>query len=266
MITHQRAALRRGGAEHATEDRGEVTVAGKADLERQRGEVVRVGQVRERAGEAKPRQVLMQRHPLDAAEQLGEIDRRGADRPSHIVEPDRVRQFGRQELLRVADQPGGLRADDRMGSRPPTEDTTEQRQHELLGLEAIGERGARGPMQQARAQELEAWTGSARANEGTRARLLAMFGDDVHTWRDGQRARAAIDGAAHAVALPALDEDDLVGVADNLIRAEMAHDDPPVGQVDHVARAEAFDLGTTLVVRLVQVNHTGTRQLDRSKH
>jgi hypothetical protein len=265
VIAQQPPALRRRAAEHASEDRGEVTVAREPNLECQRGEIVGFWQLRQRTRQAEPRQVLMQRDAFDAPEQLGEVHGGRVHRSPYIVQPDRIRQLGRQELFGAPNQLRRLRTDHTIWPRASTEDTTEQRQHQLLGFEAVGQRRARRPVQQARAQELDARAGRAPARERWQVPICVALTGEVHAWSDRQRGDTPADGPADPIAFTGSEEHDLIGVADHLVGSDVTYEESAVGQVDRFARADALGLGVPMIGRLVYVGHTGARQLNRSE-
>jgi len=83
----------------------EVAVAGEAEVEGERGEVVSVRQLDQRSREAQLRQVLMQRRSLGTREEIGEIRGRCADRARDVGEQDAFRQLRLEHFLRPSDQP-----------------------------------------------------------------------------------------------------------------------------------------------------------------
>ena len=56
------------------ERRGEMAVAGKAEIERQRRQIIRARQQIEGAGKAQAQVIAVERHAFDLLEHLGEID------------------------------------------------------------------------------------------------------------------------------------------------------------------------------------------------
>jgi hypothetical protein len=79
----------RRAAELAAEGVGEVAVAGKAEVEGQRCQIVRAaGQSFERGAEPQPGQVTMDRHAGSLLKDPGEVKRRRVDRTGDVVERD----------------------------------------------------------------------------------------------------------------------------------------------------------------------------------
>src|SRR5262245_34342079 len=94
------AALAHGGggaAELAAEGVGEVAVAGKAEVEGQRSQVVRAaGQSFERGAEAQPGQVAMDRHAGSLLKDAGEMKGRRVYGPGDVIERDAFTQPARE--------------------------------------------------------------------------------------------------------------------------------------------------------------------------
>ena len=81
-----------------------MTVAGEAEVERERRQVVGVRQLDQRARETKLHDVALQRYALEAAEHIGEVGRRRADRPGDVDESNGMRGLRVEELTRATNE------------------------------------------------------------------------------------------------------------------------------------------------------------------
>jgi hypothetical protein len=79
-------------AELAAESVGEMAVARKAELKRERGQIVRpASQPFERSAKAKPGQIAMDRHPGSLLKYAGEMKGRSVHRTGDAIERDPLR-------------------------------------------------------------------------------------------------------------------------------------------------------------------------------
>src|SRR5262249_48681967 len=91
-------------AEGPLEGGAEMTVAGKAEIEAERGQIVILAKEIERAGKAQPQLVAVERRRFHLLEDLGEIDRRDADLPGDLGECPAPCEIGGEHQLCPVDQ------------------------------------------------------------------------------------------------------------------------------------------------------------------
>ncbi len=177
-----------------------------------------------------------------------------------ISEPDWTSQVRFQELLRPPNQTA--RGATRL--RAPgvgLERRTKQCDHRLLGTEPVPV-PADGVMQKTCSQVLEeevrasASTTEQRVDRKRPSARVSELGEDTEIRRDDQLRVIAREWLAQIVALAARDEQHLVRVANDLVIADMPHEQTTIGQTD-------LEIGAEVLRRFPETHARTSHVLDK---
>ena len=176
----------------------------------------------------------MQGNAFDAPERVGEVRRRRTNRSRDVDESNRAGQVRFEELLRAADQ--STRRPARLaGSTVSVERGTKERDHPLLEIGFVPIR-RRGTLQKTTTQllQLEAGSPAAALKQGMkrqgRTRALGDFIEQFRIWRDDQLGVVGRAWLAQMVAFAPRDEQHLIGIADDIVAADVPDEQAAIRQ------------------------------------
>src|SRR5581483_7325895 len=134
---------------HLMEGRREVTVAGKAKLEAEGGEVIVLVDEIERSRESQAQLIAVEWYPFDLLEHLRQIHRRSS---AHLGRDFGQRptptRLSREHELRPVGEALAMDARSRRPGRPRTHRSSHERQRDTLDLQGLGEALAKAVPQQ----------------------------------------------------------------------------------------------------------------------
>ena len=203
-----------------------MTVAREPEVERERGQITGVRELDEGSRQTKLHQVLVQRHAFDAAEQVREVRRGGVYRARDVDEQQAARQVCFEILLRPEDEPRRRSAIHALALPIQLKARSQQGQHQLVCFEVLAVGPPVCPVLEPCAKALQMWLGATRPLAEERvldqrlARAVRNLGENLAIGGDDQLG-ITVTNPAHAKRFSAPDEHDLVGIANDVVVADV---------------------------------------------
>jgi uncharacterized protein YdhG (YjbR/CyaY superfamily) len=215
----------------------EMAVAGEAEVEAQRCEVMVLRKQMERAGKAQSQLIAIERHAFDLLKHLSEVDGRAANLGGDLGQGPAARRVACKHELDAIDQTAPSRASGgRMRCARP-QCALRQGQGQAFGFKELGhiasqavtEQGYEGLGAGIDAQPLRVKCGCRARREQRGGR---EFEEQFLADGQGEAGIAAANRMADAVALAGIEEQHLVGFGYGLIGAEMTDIGAAIGKDD----------------------------------